>query len=316
MLRRWLNRILESEPIVRILALAKRVKPWGFEGLSLYAVMRFFIEGIQKGALATRSAAITFRLFLAVFPGIILLLSIIPLIPVQDFQQNLFDNIRTFFPGDTFSLVENLLNDLIHRRHTEYFSIGFVLVLYYTSNSVNAILQGFNGSYNLERKGNPFLIRVVSLVLILVLGFLMVVAVSLIVFSSYAFDYLQEIGVISSGGLVIFLEVVRWIITILLMYVGISTLYNAGNLRRIKWSIFSAGASFATMFFIIASLGFAYFIGQFARFDELYGYLGTLLILLIWMNFNSTILLLGFELNTSISRAKGDSTHEYLTEKG
>jgi membrane protein len=292
------------------LRIANKIRPWGFQGLSLYFVAKFFVEGIQKGSLTTRSAAISFRLFLSVFPGIILLLSIIPLIPIENFQENLFENISGFFPGDTFSLVESTLDDLLNKKHNTLLSIGFVLVIFYASNSVNAILLGFNGSYNLQEKGNPFLLRIASVLLMLVLGLFMVVAVSLIIFSGFAFDYLHELDLLPDKGIIMLLDAARWVITIFLIYLSISTLYNVGDFRQTKWQMFSAGTSFATLFFILASVGFAWFVSSIAQFNKLYGSLGTLLILLIWINFTSTILLLGFELNTSIQIAKRTVTDE------
>src|SRR5690606_31685975 len=96
-------------------------------------------------------------------------------IPIPNFQQSLFDSIRGFFPGDTFSLFESTLNDLINTKHSTLLSLGFVLVIYYASNSINAVLIGFSGSYFSEEKGNPFIMRIASIILIFILGLLLVV---------------------------------------------------------------------------------------------------------------------------------------------
>jgi len=303
-IKEWLNKLLEARLVIALLGFMKRVHPWGFEGLSLYEVAKYFVEGIQKGALTTRAAAISFRIFVAIFPMLIVIISVIPLIPIDNFQELLFTNIKGFFPGDTFSLVEETVSSLLTKKQTSVLTFSFILVLYYASNSVNAILQGFNGSYNLDKRGNPLVLRIASMILMLVLSLLMVVAVALIVFSGYLFEYLLKIEWIPSRGIVSLLEIARWLVTVFLIYMSISTLYNAGDLKRKRWKIFSAGASFATLFFILASVGFAWFVTNIAQFDALYGTLGTLLILLLWMNFNSMILLLGFELNTSIAKAK------------
>ncbi len=305
MIRKWLNRLLESAPVKTIIRFARKVRPWGFEGLSLYAVARFFVEGMQKGALTTRAAAISFRFFLAVFPVIILLLSLIPFIPIDNFQQYLFDSVRAFFPGDTFSLVEETVADLLNKSHNTVFSLGFILSLYYASNSVNAILTGFNGSVNLESKGNPLLIRLVSIGLLIILSLFIMVAVVLIIFSGAAFREFIELGWLQQDN-VFLLNVAKWLITILLIYGSITILYNIGDLRRHRWKTFSAGATVTTLLFILTSLGFAWFVNNFSSFNRLYGSLGTFLLLLIWINLNSLILLVGFELNASIYRAKSD----------
>ncbi len=309
MIKKWINRFMFSAPVRFVIRVTDSVKPWGFEGLSLYFVMKFFFEGLQKGAVVTRAAAISFRIFLAVFPALILLLSIIPLVPIDNFQESLFSNLQGFFPGDTFDLVETTLDDLINKKHNTLLSIGFALVLYYASNSVNAILTGFNGSYNIETKGNPVIFRLFSLVLMLVLTIFIMTAVVLIIFSGTAFDLIQEYDLIPEGWIIVMLQVARWLITLFLIYMSISTLYNVGDYKRRKWKTFSAGASFATIFFIIASIAFAWFVNSFGQYNKLYGSLGTLLLLMIWINFNANILLLGFELNASIGKAKDEFNH-------
>lgn len=302
---KWLERIKKMKGTRMIVRFFKNLKLPGFEGLSMWYVGTFFIEGITKGSLATRAAAISFRLFLAFFPGIILLLSLIPHIPIDNFQANLFDSVRGFFPGDTFSLFESTLDDLINRKHNALLSIGFILVIYYASSSINAILLGFNESYHIEERGNPLILRLASIVLIFVLGFIMIVAVSLIIFSGMAFEKLHEIGIIGDKGYIPLLDFAKWVISLFLIYTVISTLYNVGNGRkRRKWRFFNVGTTFATTFFILASIAFAYFVNNFGQFNKLYGSLGTLMVLLIWLNFNSMIVLLGFDLNTSIRKAK------------
>jgi len=291
--------------IQSIILFLDRIEPPGLQGLSVWKVGSFFVEGIAKGALATRAAAISFRLFLAFFPGLILLLTIIPIIPVPNFQQNLLDSIRGFFPGDTYDLFESTFLDLITREHNALLSIGFVLVIYYASNSINAILLGFNDSYHLDKRHNPIVMRVASIVLIFVLGLFMILAISMIIFSGSLFNYLHEVGIIPDKGIIPLLVFIKWIITTFLIYTVISTLYNVGHgNRRKRWKFFNAGSTFATLFFIVTSIVFAWFVNNVAQYNRLYGSLGTLLVLLIWLNFNCMILLMGFDLNVSIAKAR------------
>lgn len=301
----WLNKLYRIRIVQRLIRFLKDLKPPGFQGLSLWYVLSFFVEAVYKGQLATRASAISFRLFLAFFPGIIMLLTLIPYIPIENFQDSLFDSLRGFFPGDTFSLFESTLDDLINKKHNALLSLGFILTIYYASNSVNAVLVGFNTSYHLEEKGNVWVMRVASIVLIFVLGMLMTVAVTILAFSGYLFTYLHEIGIIGDKGYLPILNLAKWLVSVFLVYAIISTLYYVGVGKRWKkWRFFNVGASFATIVFVITSLAFAYFVNNFAQFNKLYGSLGTLMVLLIWLNFNCMIVLLGFELNVSIRKAR------------
>jgi membrane protein len=307
MLMRLWNKFLNLKAVKSLISWLKRIKLPGFQGLSLWYVMSFFFEGVSKGAIPMRAAAISFRLFLAFFPGIIILLSIIPLIPIEDFQVQLFDSIKSYFPGDTFSLIEDTLHDLINKKHNTLLSIGFILMIYYASDSINAILMGFNESYHIDEKTNPVLMRVMSLILFFVLGVIMILAVVMMIFSGALFKYLLDLGIIGDKGYLPLLNSVKWLVTVALVYSVFTALYNVGTGKRRrlkKLRFFNAGATFATSFFVLTSIVFAWFISNFAQYNSLYGSLGTLMVLLIWMNFNSMILLLGFDLNVSIRKAK------------
>ncbi len=311
MIKKWLNKILHSVPVLKTIILLKRFKPWGFGGLSFYFVMKYFLEGIVKGSLTTRAVAISYRLLLAVFPLLIVLLTILSWIKIENFQDNFLLQIREVFPGDTYSLVENtmnILNDLIYSRegtqNTILSIVGFILMLYYASNSVNAILIAFNESYHFDDQDNWFIRRLVSIVLLLVLGFFMIIAVLLIMFSGTIIDFLEQFEFISSGIFPWLLNIARWLVAVFLIYTSITTLYNVGEMPRKKWRFITVGATFATLFFIVGSLGFAYFINNLAQYSKLYGSLSTFMVLLIWLDFNFVILLLGYELNTSIDKAK------------
>lgn len=303
--KNWKTKLMNSKPVVLTVRFLDNLRPPGFQGLSVWYVSSFFVEALMKGQLATRGAAISFRLFLAFFPAIIMLLTLIPYIPIEDFQGALFNSIRGFFPGDTFSLFEETLDDLINQKHSALLSIGFVLVIFYASNSINAILLGFNSSYHLDEKHHPVMMRIASIVLMFVLGFLMTLAVLIIIFSGILFEYLHEIGIIGDRGYIPILNFAKWVVSVALIYTIITTLYNVGARRGLrKWRFLNAGATLATLSFIVTSVGFAYFIENFSSYNKLYGSLGTLLILLIWLNINCIIVLMGFELNVSIRKAR------------
>jgi membrane protein len=306
MAQKWKKIIAKWRFVQRAILLLQNLRPVGFQGLSVWYVGSFMWRALNEGGIPTRAAAISFRLFLAFFPGIIMLLSLIPYIPIDNFQDQLFEGIAEFFPGDTFDLFESTLDDLIKKKHNTLLSIGFVLVIYYASNSINAILIGFNSSLLRDDKDNPFLIRAASLVLIFVLGLLMILAITLNVFGGWAFEHLHKLGIIGDRGYIPVLDFFKWVITLFLIYSIITTLYNVGMgaRRRRRWKFFNPGATLATLAFVIASIGFAYFVNNFANFNKLYGSLGTLMVLLIWLNFNCNLLLIGFELNASIRSAQ------------
>jgi membrane protein len=297
--------ILKSSISQKIFGLLKNLVLPGFEGLNLLFVLRFFITGIQKGGIITRASAISFKVMLAIIPTLIVLLTVIPYIPIENFQEDLLKNIAKLMPSNAYQLFESTIHDLINKKHSTFLSIGFVLGLYYSSNTIMAILEGFRSSYHLKTNTEKnWKLRARSVMLLPILAILLIITVALITLSSHVLDYLREVEIIGHNVLLVVLKFASWLLVAFIFLFSISLLYNIGDIGKHKWKTISAGATLATISFIIVSLGFAWYVNNFGNYNQLYGSVGTVLVLLLWVYFNCIILLVGFELNTSISRAK------------
>jgi membrane protein len=304
-LSRWQHKFLTSRPVRKSKYIAHKLVLPGFQGLSLYQVLSFFFQGLQNGRITNRASAVSFRVLLAIPPFLIVLLSLIPFIPIEDFQENLFENIAKLMPASAFELVEQTLDDLINKKQQTLVSISFIIALFYASNAIAAILEGFSHSYHLEKQQGTVIQYLLSFALMVVLSVIVIVGVALITFSGALFSYLQELDIIGSDAIVFLLEIAKWILVVMLFELGISLLYRAGHSG--KWRAFNAGASFATIGLIIVSLLFAWYVNNFGNYNKLYGSLGTVLVVLLWLYFNTIVLLIGFEINTSIEKAKDNS---------
>ncbi len=300
-LKNWL---LEQAIVKRTQEFLRSKTPWGIDGMNLYDVLRFFIMGLVNGSVSIRSAAISFRLLVAVFPAIILLLSVLPYTPLK--AADVIDFLRDFFPGETIMLLKQTIDDLLDKTQGTLLSIGFVLTLIYASNSISAILTSFNASYLIENKGKSWYSILISIVLFIVLILFMGLAILLIGFSGKLLTHLGSEGYLL-GETVIWLNVVRWLLSLLLIYFSVSILYHFGNPDTDKWRTLTPGATMATILIIIISLGFSWLISHLDSYNRLYGSIGTFLALLVWVNANSSVLLLGFEFNASVHKARNQA---------
>lgn len=298
------DKILSWPWVRKLIALSRKVVLPGFDGLPLYDVGVYFIKGLFKGAIVTRASAVSFKVFLALLPFTIMLLSLIPYIPIENFQGELLDEFKEMLPAGIYDLLQGALDDLVNRKHNTVLSIGFVLTLYYASNSINAILTSFNSSYHLSVRRNPIKQRVISLILIVLITCLGLAAMSLMVFSDSFFRWLEVHHYVEGRFVFMLLYFVKWIMVILLFLVIVSVLYNTGDTERNTWKVVTAGSTMATLSMILVSIGFTYYVTNFGQYNKLYGSLGTIIVLLLWINLNSMILLIGFELNASILNAK------------
>ena len=308
MIKRFRRKILYSRTNRRLIAWSQRLILPGFDGFSIYRISRFFFLALSEGRLVTRASAIAFKLFLAFFPTIILLLTLIPYIPVQDFQEKLMGNFRDMLPLEVYDFIEELLHDLVVRKHSGLLSVSFLVGLYLASNSMEAIMNGFSGSYHIERWHSPVKQRLISLGLLLALTIMMVVAMALLTLSNHVIRLLPEFG-IQIGDLERFgLFAAKWGITVLLMTTSISLLYNAGDPHARRFRIFTPGAILALLLTLVLSQALAFFFANITNYNALYGSLGAILAVQLWLYFNMIVLLIGLELNTSISKARREHT--------
>lgn len=299
----WENWLRKTPLRGLVIVPLERIHPWGFEGMSAWDVFRFFVVGVAEGALGIRAAAIAFQVFVSIFPVILVLLSLLPLVPVKDFQGSLFDALRQYFPGDTFHLVESTVADLLATGvHPEIASLGFVLMLFYASSSINGILSGLNEAHHLEKRGHWLLMRAMSMLLMVVFSLFLIIAVLLIVFSGSVLDWLTAEGLVALADLPL-IQAVRWVITLLLLFTTITALYNAADITE-RWRFITPGAVATTGLIVLTSIAFAWFATSLSSYNRLYGSLGTLLLLLVWLNVNCFLLIIGFDLNTVLNKAR------------
>ena len=286
-----------------ILDFTKKIKPLGFSGLSIYDVAIFFWKGLMEGAITTRASSLAFNFFLAFFPSIIVFFTLIPYIPIVGLQEILMELLSVVLPPSTNEVTFNTLDDIINNPRGGLLSVGFILALYFSTNGVNSLIEAFNASYHIRENRPIIQQRLLSLGLTLLLSFMLIIAIGLIIFGKLTLGYLTDFDIISnsSADLILF---GKWLTIFLILFFGISSLFHLGPSIKSKWKLFTPGSILATLGIIITSIGFNYYINHFSQYNKVYGSIGTLMIILIWMYFNSIILLTGFELNASISNAK------------
>jgi membrane protein len=142
---------LETIPIVNILVkLGKKIKIPGLEGMSLYDVLEMYFIGILEGALTTRAGGIAYSFFMAIFPFLLFVLTLIPFLPIDGAQEGLLSIISDVLPPKTFDAVDSVLVDIIKNQYGGLLSFGFIGSIFLMTNGVNAIFGGFEYSYHVK----------------------------------------------------------------------------------------------------------------------------------------------------------------------
>jgi membrane protein len=280
----------------------KKVKlPW-LKGLSLYELLEIYVLGIIEGAISYRAGAIAFSFFMALFPFALFILNLIPFIPIEGFQRDFLQFVEEGVPPRTYDAIAAIINDILNNSHSGLLSSGFLLSIILMANGLNAIMGGFENSHHVLIKRGFFRQYFVAILMSLLLSFILLFTVAMIVIFEVFIQKTIIQDVLSENIPLIILG--RYVFVILMILITTSILFKFGIKHDKTRSFISIGSVFTTILIILSSYGFGIWVIRFSKYNELYGSIGTLLIMMFYIWINCMILLLGFELNGAINKLK------------
>ena len=285
-----------------LVRLGKSIKIPGLQGMSLYDVVEMYLIGIVKGALTSRAGGISFSFFMALFPFLLFILTLIPFVPIEGFQKDFLFMIDQLLPPNTAESVNDVINDIVNTPYGGLLSFGFVASIFLMTNGVNAILGGFEYSYHVREMRNIVRQYIISMGMALLLSLILVLTVAITVYFEIGITDLKAKGWLDDA--IFWIEKGRFLFFVVMIFISVSLLYKYGTKGVKERSFFTAGSVLTTLLTLVMFDLFAIYVEKFATYNQLYGSIGTLLILMLFVWLNSIILLLGFELNASINRIK------------
>ena len=293
---------LNKIPVVKqLVAITKAIKLKSLEGLSLYDILELYVLGIFKGAFSYRASSIAFSFFMALFPFALFILNLIPFIPLENFQADFLEFVEEGVPPNTYDAIEAILRDIMETSHQGLLSSGFILSILLMTNGINAILGGFEMSAHITITRGFFRQYFISLAISLVLSMILLITVAAIVIAEVMIQKINIRGYVADVSVI---EWSRYGFILLMILITTSILYKFGAKETSSIAFISYGAVFTTILIVISSYIFGIYVTKFAKYNELYGSIGTLLVLMFYIWINCMVLLLGFELNATISKLK------------
>lgn len=301
----WLHHILiKFKPYFLLVERTKTVILPGFSPLPLYTVASFFFQEIGKDELINKASSLAYSFMLALFPAIIFLFTLIPYVPIDNFQEQLMSLIALILPAEAYAAVKITLVDIVKNQNSKLLSFGFVFALVFSTNGVHNLMEAFNKSSLIIETRSWIKQRLVALYLTLLILFALIFALGVMTFGEYVISIIKsELGFKDSFWIYV-LNIARWSIIVMLYFVTIGLLYRYGPAHSKKWKFFSAGSWMSTVLAILTFWGFSFYINNFGNYNKIYGSIGTIIVLMIWLYLNSLIILIGFELNASIDLSK------------
>lgn len=294
--------IVSSGPVSFLVRKSKEISLPGFRGIPLYDVIQFFFGQVRTIGMTERASSIAFNFVMAIPPAIIFLFTLIPFMPIsKEFQEQLYELIRDVVPGQKENAtIIKFLQDFINNPRNGLLSLGFVLSLFFSSNAVMGIMRSFDKNYIGFRKRKDIEKRMVAIRITIILFFFVVTSILLLIARGAV---LKWVGITHPTAIAI-INNLRWLVIILLFFICISYIYRHAPAIHKKWRLINPGSILATSLMLLFTMGFSWWVNHFGNYNELYGSIGTILILMLLIYFNSLVLLIGFELNVSIASLK------------
>lgn len=298
----------QENPVVatdgKVIRWLKRKTVRGFEGHSVYDVGKYFLNSLFKEDLNLRASSLSFNYFLSLFPTLIFILTVIASLPVKGVKSRLISELRLLLPESTWKEISSTIYELLNQQNSGLLSLGFIMALYFSSNAFHSLINSFNRRLPEKVKRNWLQNRIQAVGLTSLVGIMVVVA---LIFLTWMFQLAGYMTKHDWFGLTLWLFLIKTIEYVLLaamIFTAISSFYRFGPAHKRKWRFVSPGSVFAGALSIISTYLFTLYVNNFDAYNKIYGSIGAIIALMVLIYINCLVVIVGFELNTSIDKAR------------
>lgn len=294
LLKRWF-------PVSGLVGFAKRTVLPGFQGVSLYQVIRFFFRSIRSSNLSDRGAAVTYNFLMALPPTLLFLFSLVPYLPLENVEKTIYDIIYLVTPDNTLRhSITVIINEFLNKERTDILSLGVLMAIYFSSNGMMALMRSFDRSSEVYIERTGLKRRWVALRLtFMLIGVAIISLAAFIIQTSAVNGLLQDIF-----RSILVVKIVSLLIVVFIILISISLIYTYGPSLTHRFSFISPGSILATILSILTSVIFFFLIGNFINYNKIYGPIGSIMAFMVWIWLNTQVILIGYELNLSILMGK------------
>ena len=292
---------------IRLINFLQRVK--FHEGrISLYEVIGIFLRKLRDDEILERANAVAFSFTLAIFPAVIFLFTLIPYIePVHYLDQKIMDFLQQYLPVNMYEVVASTIRDIISRPRGGLLSFGFLASAYLATNGMVSLMKAFNSCYQTVDTRGFIKLRLIAAILTLMLAFVFILAILLLIGGQIGIGFITEFGILTNDLILYLILGVRMLVMFIVFLLAISIIYYYAPAIHQKWKFFSIGSMISTILSLAITYGFSSYISNFGTYNKFYGSIGALIALMIWFFLLALIMLLGYELNASVHKAKLNS---------
>lgn len=286
-----------NQEISRFASGLKKIKVPGANGANAFEVLSVFFKSIKDIRLTERAAAISYNFLLAIPPTLIFLFSLVSFLPAQTIHDVVLNALESLSPSPKlYAAAESIVTDFVQNKQRDLLSFGFLITMIVSSNGVMGILRSFDRDSPAQIQRTGLARRWKALWITLGLMLFLLISIGVIIIQTSVIDQF----IIDHIGNTILIKIISGCTLFLILYFSICILYKYGPSLHQKFPFFSTGAFLASILFVIISTGFFFIANNFINYNKVYGSLGTLLILIIWMFITGLVILIGYEINLII----------------
>jgi membrane protein len=305
--------VLQWNPIWVLVVWMRNIRFKKHENISLYKIVKNFLKNLREDEISDRANGVAFNFILATFPAIIFLFTLIPYVTAY-FPEINRDSIMGFIhdsellPASMYDVVATTIMDIVSNQRGGLLTLGFVFALYLSTNGMMALMRAFNSCYKTVENRSGLKTRLIATALTINMTFVLFLAILLLIVGELVLDYvmadLHQFEWINLDDFTVYLLLLlRFLVIFIVFFLAISTIYYFGPAIHYNWRFFSIGSLIATLLCLGVSYGFSFYITNFATYNKVYGSIGVLIALMVWIQLITMVLLFGYEINASIHEA-------------
>lgn len=302
---------LRLPPVWLLIAWMRKVQ-FKQEEITLYKIVKCFFKNLEEDEIMDRANGVAFNFILATFPAIIFLFTLIPYVTAY-FPSINTESIMGFIkdsnlmPASMYDVAATTVLDIVSNQRGGLLTLGFFFAMYLSTNGMMALMRAFNACYKTVENRSGWKTRLIATGLTFNMTIVLFLAIVLLIVGQLVLEYflahIREFNLDIDGFTVYLLLALRFLVIFIVFFLSISTIYYFGPAIHYNWRFFSIGSFIATLLCLGVSYGFSFYVTNFGTYNKVYGSIGVLIALMVWIQLITVVLLFGYEINASIHEA-------------
>ncbi len=252
----------------------------------------------------SRAATVAFNLTLAVFPAIIFIFTLIPYIPIKHLDLQILNLLEDIIPRGIYTDAKATIIDIVSKKRGGVLSLGFLIALFTSTSGMLSLMRTFNLTYSTAENRGWLKQRAVAIALNIMLTIILLLAIVILIVGRQLMDIFLEKGWLTQDFNYYALNFFRYAVTFALLFAAVSIIYFVAPSIHKRWNFVNYGSIIASVLIILVTNLFSYYLSNFAQYNALYGSIGTIIALMLWLYLVALILIIGFEINTTLEQSR------------